>query len=105
MSSVTPQELVEKLGSMPECELLATPRAIPAARTAAASRPGAASARRPAWAKRMKRFFAIDALACPRRRRLLLSLSAGSRAQPGLAMTLIPGQKFRLYLLCSPAPR
>ena len=61
---------------MPECELLASPSAIPVASAGAPARPDAARARRLAWAELMKRVFAIDVLECPRCRGPMRILAA-----------------------------
>jgi hypothetical protein len=66
-SATTPDSAsIERLGSTPESELVASPSAIPVVSAGAPPRPDAARARRLAWAELMKRVFAIDVLECPR---------------------------------------
>jgi hypothetical protein len=76
-SATTPDSAsIERLRSMPERELLASPSAIPVASADAPARPDAARARRLAWAELMKRVFAIDGLECPRCRGPMRILAA-----------------------------
>ena len=51
---------------MPERESIASPPAIPVARTDARVPPDAARVRRLAWAELVKRVFASDVIVCPR---------------------------------------